>query len=125
MRTAYRSVPLNPSFGLYVMRIVPTWGKAPWLGGDTTEAELKELVAPLCSRVTHALPRDDTPVVETVSCCAIWNVKDMIRHSATALDVIIVIAANARIPCISPISSPLGMRGRILRMHNLLLHSIR
>lgn len=68
-RMLYRSLPLRPALGLYLKRIVPNSVSVPLAGGTVTAAERKTLVAPLRSRVTQALPRVDTPVVDTESFC--------------------------------------------------------
>jgi hypothetical protein len=98
IRMLYRSKPLNPGFGLYLKRIVPTSVNVPFVGGATTAAERKVLVAPLQNRTPHALPPVDTPVVDTESFWDRLKLEPMIRQSAVAADVIAIVAISAKSP---------------------------
>ena len=40
MRSAYRSTPLNPAFGLYRMRIAPSSDTTRWLARDAIDSAL-------------------------------------------------------------------------------------
>jgi len=103
---AYRSTPLNPARGAYRNPIAPVWLKVPLLGRDTIELEVIWSVAILRSRVVHALPPVDTPVVETESLCGGKNLNAMIRQSAIAVDAVAAIAISARSPALNSMSPP-------------------
>ncbi len=86
--------------------MAPVWLKVPLLGRDTIELEVIWSVAILRSRVVHALPPVDTPVVETESLCGGKNLNPMIRQSAIAVDAVAAIAISARSPALSIMSRP-------------------